>query len=107
MTVKKLMIRQFGGTNIARVSQDATGQLTLIVLVPELAEELQAMFSRLSVGPLPLRRGRRLGTPQGIAHETVVRQVSPTDPDFLAALSDRLVEERIGGKRVRGVLMER
>ena len=102
----KLMIRQFGGSEIAEVSQDAAGRLQLTVLAPELEEELRALLVRLSAGPLPLRTGRRVETPKGTAHQTIVRQVSPTDPDFLGALSDALTREQVGGRRVRGVLME-
>ena len=104
--MKKLMIRQFSGPDIAKVSQDAAGRLQLTVLAPELEEELRALLARLSAGPLPLRTGRRVETPEGAAHQTVIRQVSPTDPDFLGALSDALARERVGGQRVRGVLME-
>lgn len=104
--MKKLMIRQFGGPDIAKVSRDAAGQLQLTVLAPELEEELRALLARLSAGPLPLRTGRRVETPKGAAHQTVIRQVSPIDPDFLGALSDALTRERVGGRRVRGVLME-
>lgn len=104
--MKKLTIRQFGGPDIAKVSQDAAGRLQLTVLAPELEEELRTLLARLSAGPLPLRTGRRVETPEGAAHQTVIRQVPPTAPDFLAALSDALTQERVGGRRVRGVLME-
>jgi len=104
--MRKLIIRQFGGPDIAEVSLNAAGQLQLTALAPELEGELRAMLGRLSAGPLPLRTGQRVRTPKGIAHQTVIRQVSPLDPDFLRALSDALTRERIGGQRVRGVLME-
>jgi len=102
----KLMIRQFGGSDIAEVSRDAAGQLQLDVLAPELEVELQMLFARLNVGPLELRTGQRVKTPQGAAHQTTIRQVFPGDPDFLRALSDALSRERVAGRRVRGILME-
>jgi hypothetical protein len=104
--MNRLVIRQFGGPDIAEVSQNAAKRLQLVVLVPELEEELRMLLARLSAGPLPLRTGRRVEARGTTAHETVVRQVSSTDPGFLGALSDALARERVGGRRVRGVLVE-
>jgi hypothetical protein len=104
---RKLLVRQFGGLDIAEVHRDETGRLKLIILAPQLEAELRAMFDRLGANPLPLRSGQQLQGPRGITYHTVVRHVSPAEPDFLAALSDRLAREQIGGKRVRGVLIEK
>ncbi len=104
--MRKLTIRQFGGPDVAEVEQDTAGRLHLTVLAPELEDELRTLLSQLSAGPLPLRTGQRVETHKGIAHQTVVRQVSPTDPAFLVALSDALTRKRVGGQRVRGVLTE-
>jgi hypothetical protein len=104
--MKKLVIRQFGGSDIAELRQDDAGRLRLDVFVPELEEEMRALINRLSTGTLTLRTGERVKTARGHAHQTVVRKVPPGDPDFLKALSDALARERVGGRRVRGVLTE-
>lgn len=104
--MSKLIIRQLGGSDIAEVQQDSNGHFTLQTLVQEFDSELRAMLTRLSANPLPLRTGREIETPHGPAHQTIVRHVAPADPDFLAAMAAALDKEKIGGQRVRGIVLK-
>jgi hypothetical protein len=102
----RLVIRQFGGAEIAEVKHDAAGRLRMDVWAPHLEDDLRTMLDRLGKHSLPLRTDPQVGNGRGVAGSALVRQVSPPDPDFLQALVQALPDERIDGRRLRGVLME-
>ena len=51
----RLVIRQFGGAEVAEVKHDAAGRLQMDVWAPRLEDDLRTMLDRLGQRSLPLR----------------------------------------------------
>ncbi len=102
----KLIVRQFGGNHVGAVTPTTGGALAVQGATPQFERELRALLNDIAAPTLAYRTGQEERTAEGVAHQTVVKQCHKDDPDYLRALCDLLPQHQIGGKRVRGVVVE-
>jgi hypothetical protein len=108
-SMKKLMIKQFDGPEIAYVTQSESGTLQVSVLVPELLAEVEELIHKYEGRTLDLLGGEEKVSADGKdGCDLITYKVPPGDPRFLNALGDTVAKDNvlIQGKRVRGWTVE-
>jgi len=103
-----LKISDLKGNHLADLYQEAGGGLRLEVIAEEQRPELEGLLEAIRTGPVSLVGGSTETRGERIVHETRRRTVTPGEPDFLKAVQDWLVRQKVqvGGQRVRGLLIE-
>jgi hypothetical protein len=105
----KLILKQYGGPEIAAITQAVDGKLLVETLVDGLQAEIEDLVQRVSrQGPLTLIGGYEENKGRGPIHITTSRMVAPGDPNYLRALADALSKQSgmIQNKRVRAYVVE-
>ena len=104
----KLILKQFGGPEIASVYQSPDGKYSIEVLAAGLQAEIYELVGQMSQKSFLLTGGFARKQDQAIVNITTSREVAPGDPDYLSALADALSDPtcKVQGKRVRAYLVK-
>jgi hypothetical protein len=103
----KLILKLYGGPEIAAVTQAQDGKLQVQVFSPELDAHIHQLVRQESQKPLQLMGGSGTTKNGEKTYVTTSRKVQPGAPDYLRALADAITRssEKIQGKKVRAYVI--
>lgn len=103
-----VVVRKFGGDEIGRITQSVSGDIVIEATTDEIRVQLLTIIERLRQQPLVLRSGVEIVEGDEVIHSTVITECQPGNRLYLRALADALLapENRVDGKRIRGVFVE-
>lgn len=103
--MRTLRIVDFDGDHLGTITQDTNGELHLEVVDEGYREDMSDFLQRITSQPIYLKTGERIEREGKITFVTRRKEVTPTDPDFLAGVKGLLNKSRFGETRVRGLLL--
>jgi hypothetical protein len=106
--MSKLKLVDFQGNHLATITQDDSGELSFEVVNEVLEEELKSLFISIEKEPHYLTLGTYRAQNKQVVRQTLRKKLEPGDPDFLRGVKDQITRQKveIGGKRIRGLLID-
>ena len=103
-----LKIVDLKGNHLATIHHEVGEKPRLEIVDESLRQELNALFEMIRNEKVFLITGTRESRDKQVIHRTIRKQVSSSDPDFLKGVRDTITRKKltIGGRRVRGLLIE-
>jgi len=105
--MRVLQITDFDDKPIGSIWVSADGQVQMEIHDPAFEQDMASLVRRITAEPVPMRTGRRLDKDGIRTFISQVKHCRPGDPDFLAAVRDRVNRLRWQERRLYGRLTEK